>query len=347
MAVVETRKLTKVFTRGELGAVNEVDLLVREGEFLVFLGPSGSGKTTLLRMIAGLEEPTRGEVLIGGREVTRLPPRDRGIAMVFQSYALYPHLSVRKNIAFPLKAQKVPREKHAAKVEWASSLLGIGHLLDRRPRELSGGERQRVALARAIVREPQVFLLDEPLSNLDAKLRASAREELSRFHERVGTTTIYVTHDQVEAMAMGDRVVVLAKGVVRQIGSPREVYDEPADTFVATFLGSPPMNLMEADEVIAGFRPEHLLPAELVHGPAVPLRLQVTNVEYLGAERIVYGLLRGGRFDGQRVIARIPTTVPAAFAVDEVHDLAVAEERLKFFDRASGRRTGHREFAWR
>ncbi len=245
MAVVETRKLTKVFKEGELGAVNEVDLETREGEFLVFLGPSGSGKTTLLRMIAGLEQPTAGEILIGGKVVNDLTPRERRIAMVFQSYALYPHLSVYNNIAFPLKAQKVPKNTHKEKVEWAASLLGIGGLLQRKPRELSGGERQRVALARAIVREPAVFLLDEPLSNLDAKLRLSAREELERFHRRVGTTTIYVTHDQVEAMAMGDRIMVLNKGVVRQLGTPKEVYDDPADTFVATFLGSPPMNLIE------------------------------------------------------------------------------------------------------
>ena len=257
MAVVETRNLTKVFKEGELGAVNNVDLETREGEFLVFLGPSGSGKTTLLRMIAGLETPTAGEILIGGRVVNNLTPRERRIAMVFQSYALYPHLSVYKNIAFPLKAQKVPKATHKEKVEWAASLLGIDALLNRKPRELSGGERQRVALARAIVREPSVFLLDEPLSNLDAKLRLSAREELERFHRRVGTTTIYVTHDQVEAMAMGDRIMVLNKGVVRQIGTPKEVYDDPADTFVATFLGSPPMNLIEISGVIAGFRPEH------------------------------------------------------------------------------------------
>jgi multiple sugar transport system ATP-binding protein len=201
MAVVETRNLTKVFKEGHLGAVNNVTLETREGEFLVFLGPSGSGKTTLLRMIAGLENPTSGEILIGGKVVNNLSPRDRRIAMVFQSYALYPHLSVYKNIAFPLKAQKVPKDQHQKKVEWAAGLLGIGALLDRKPRELSGGERQRVALARAIVREPAVFLLDEPLSNLDAKLRASAREELERFHRSVGTTSIYVTHDQVEAMA--------------------------------------------------------------------------------------------------------------------------------------------------
>src|SRR6201993_3920373 len=225
MAVVETRNVTKIFKEGEMGAVNEVDLETREGEFLVFLGPSGSGKTTLLRMIAGLESPTSGEILIGGKVVNDLTPRERRIAMVFQSYALYPHLTVYKNIAFPLKAQKVPKNLHKEKVEWAASLLGIGALLERKPRELSGGERQRVALARAIVREPAVFLLDEPLSNLDAKLRLSAREELEQFQKRVGTTTIYVTHDQVEAVGMGDRVVVMNLGSVRQIGTPAEVYD--------------------------------------------------------------------------------------------------------------------------
>src|SRR5499425_991374 len=312
MAIVETRAVTKVYKQGQLGAVNDVDLKTDEGEFLVFLGPSGSGKTTLLRMIAGLETPTAGEVLIGGQVVNHLTPRERRIAMVFQSYALYPHLTVYKNIAFPLKAQKVPKAEHRQKVEWAAGLLGIGQLLERKPRELSGGERQRVALARAIVREPTVFLLDEPLSNLDAKLRASAREELEQFHRRVGTTTIYVTHDQVEAMAMGDRVVVLHQGIVRQIGTPQEVYDEPEDTFVATFLGSPPMNLVEAEDTIVGFRPESLLPAEvLVHssrseqaeqvrrehqlgtkqGNIIPLRFRIDNLEYLGSERILYGVL--------------------------------------------------------
>ena len=311
MAVVETRKLTKVFKQGELGAVNDVNLVTHEGEFLVFLGPSGSGKTTLLRMIAGLEHPTAGEILIGGRVVNDLSPRERRIAMVFQSYALYPHLTVYKNIAFPLRAQKAikvdksvgmmerfktRRKLEKEKVQWAASLLGIGGLLHRKPRELSGGERQRVALARAIVREPSVFLLDEPLSNLDAKLRASAREELERFHRRIGTTTIYVTHDQVEAMAMGDRVVVLHQGYVRQIGSPKEVYDQPADTFVATFLGSPPMNLVENGDVIVGFRPEQFRPsAQVSDSNKVPFRFRVENVEYLGSEWIVSGVLTGDR----------------------------------------------------
>jgi len=346
MAVLETRRLTKVFKTGNEGAVNEVDLVSREGEFLVFLGPSGSGKTTLLRMIAGLEEPTRGEVLIGGRDVTRLPPRERGIAMVFQSYALYPHLSVRENIRFPLKAQKVPKATHEQKVTWAANLLSIGHLLDRRPRELSGGERQRVALARAIVREPSLFLLDEPLSNLDAKLRASARDELSQFHKRIGTTTVYVTHDQVEAMAMGNRILVLEKGVVRQIGTPREVYDEPADTFVATFLGSPPMNLLENGGVIAGFRPERLAPAAVAQGPATRFRLRITNVEYLGSERIIYGVFEGGRFAGKKVVSRLPMSTPGTFRADDVLDFAVARDQLKFFDKATGQRTQPRELDW-
>jgi multiple sugar transport system ATP-binding protein len=346
MATVETRRLTKVFGKAKLGAVNDVDLLSRDGEFLVCLGPSGSGKSTLLRMIAGLEEPTRGEVLIGGKVVTDLPPRARGIAMVFQSYALYPHLSVERNIAFPLKAAGMPKEKRRQRVEWAAGLLGIGHLLARRPRELSGGERQRVALARAIVREPTVFLLDEPLSNLDAKLRASAREELSSFHKRVRTTTVYVTHDQVEAMAMGDRIVVLNEGAVRQIGTPREVYDEPADTFVATFLGSPPMNLAQDGELVVGFRPEAVQPAAAVRQPSLPLRLRISTVEYLGSERIVYGVGDGGILAGRKVVARLGASASAGYGEDAVHEFAVAERDLKFFERASGKRTARREFAW-
>ncbi len=345
MAVVETRKLTKVFKQGELGAVNEVDLETREGEFLVFLGPSGSGKTTLLRMIAGLEHPTAGEILIGGKVANDLTPRERRIAMVFQSYALYPHLSVYNNIAFPLKAQNVPRNLHKQKVEWASSLLGIGALLQRKPRELSGGERQRVALARAIVREPSVFLLDEPLSNLDAKLRLSAREELERFHRRVGTTTIYVTHDQVEAMAMGDRIMVLNKGVVRQLGTPKDVYDDPADTFVATFLGSPPMNLIEYEDLIVGIRPEHFRLAEDVKETnKAAFKFRVENVEYLGAEFILSGLLTGGKADGKKVIARL--LLGHSFEVGSTYDFAVADRHLKFFDRTTEKKVPARALTW-
>jgi len=344
MAVVETRDLTKVFKEGQVGAVNNVNLETREGEFLVFLGPSGSGKTTLLRMIAGLETPTSGEILIGGRVVNDLSPRDRRIAMVFQSYALYPHLSVYKNIAFPLKAQNVKKELHEEKVEWAASLLGIGALLDRKPRELSGGERQRVALARAIVREPAVFLLDEPLSNLDAKLRASAREELERFHRRVGTTTIYVTHDQVEAMAMGDRVMVLNKGIVRQLGTPTDVYDNPADTFVATFLGSPPMNLAELGDVIVGFRPEHFRPVSTVTDTAVPFRFKVENIEYLGSEWIVSGTLTGGKLDGRKIFSRLSSVQD--LQLGGTYDFAVLHRQLKFFDHSSDKRVEPRAISW-
>ncbi len=349
MAVVETRHITKIFKEGELGAVNDVNLQTEEGEFLVLLGPSGSGKSTLLRMIAGLETPTVGQVFIGGNDVTALTPRERRIAMVFQSYALYPHLTVYDNIAFPLKAQKVPRDQHRQKVEWASSLLGIGHLLKRKPRELSGGERQRVALARAMVRQPTVFLLDEPLSNLDAKLRASAREEIEQFQKRVGTTTIYVTHDQVEAMAMGDRVAVLHKGVVRQIGSPKEAYEEPADTFVATFLGSPPMNLLEHDDVIVGFRPEHFRPAAVARaGNRINFRFRLNLVEFLGSEWILYGTIDGGRFNGQAIISRLPSTITgdAPKETDRTYDFAVAESDLKFFDRSTEVRTEARSLTW-
>ena len=245
MATVETRAIRKVFQ--EHTAVDGVDLQTREGEFLVLLGPSGCGKTTLLRMIAGLEQQTSGDILIGGRVVNDLPPRERKIAMVFQSYALYPHMTVEKNIAFPLKAQKVDPKTIDDRIRTAAAMFGIERLLQRKPRQLSGGERQRVALARAMVREPDVFLLDEPLSNLDAKLRHMARDELQQFQRRLKTTTVYVTHDQVEAMGLGDRIAVMSAGKVRQLGRPQDVYNDPADTFVAGFLGSPPMQFFEND----------------------------------------------------------------------------------------------------
>ncbi|HKP63868.1 MAG TPA: ABC transporter ATP-binding protein [Polyangiales bacterium] len=344
MAIVETRGLRKVFANAETAAVNGIDLQTKEGEFLVFLGPSGSGKSTLLRMIAGLEAPSAGEILIGGQVVNAQSPRERRIAMVFQSYALYPHLSVYENIAFPLKAQGVPRAQHADKVKWAAGLLGLERLFARKPRELSGGERQRVALARAIVREPAVFLLDEPLSNLDAKLRLSAREELEHFHRRIGTTTIYVTHDQVEAMAMGDRIVVLHQGTVRQIGTPREVYDEPADAFVASFLGSPPMNLFEDGEFLVGFRPEHLQPTAAANPGALSFALRVQNLEYLGSEWILYAKIEEGRFAQREVIARLPAGA-SGYGVGQSHDFSVATEHLHFFDKAKQTRLAARP-AW-
>jgi multiple sugar transport system ATP-binding protein len=341
MAIVQTRALTKVFRQGSVGAVVDVDLESREGEFLVLLGPSGSGKTTLLRMIAGLEEPTSGQILIGGEVVNDLTPRERRIAMVFQSYALYPHLTVLGNIVFPLKAQRVARPEREKKAQRAADLLGIGHLLSRRPRELSGGERQRVALARAIVREPTVFLLDEPLSNLDAKLRASAREELEQFQRRIGTTMIYVTHDQIEAMAMGDRVVVMHQGRVRQIGTPADVYDDPADTFVATFLGSPPMNLVETPEATVGFRPEHFLPAggsASASPSTLSLSFRLDHEEYLGSERILYGRLEGGQFHGAKAVSRLPATFHPGAAHGTVLPFQVERRKLKFFDRETGTR---------
>jgi multiple sugar transport system ATP-binding protein len=342
MAVVEARGLRKAYAghkRQSVHAVDGVDLATGEGEYLVLLGPSGCGKTTLLRTIAGLETPTEGDILIGGHVVTDLPPRDRKIAMVFQSYALYPHKTVAENIEFPLKSERLEKPERRKKVEWAADLLGIGHLADRRPRQLSGGERQRVALARALVREPSVFLLDEPLSNLDAKLRASARDELKRFQQRVRTTTIYVTHDQIEAMGLGDRIAVMYQGKIRQIGKPVEVYDDPADTFVATFIGSPPMNLVARDDRLVGFRPEHLLPErDVLAGDRRRVDFAVDRVEYLSGDRHLYGTLTGIG-EPTRVISRLPATVTAEVSPGESHAFAVAADRLRYFDAASGLRT--------
>ena len=337
MAIVEARAIKKNY--GNVAAVNGIDLLIGDGEFLVLLGPSGCGKTTLLRMIAGFETPDSGELLIGGRVVNDLPPRNRKIAMVFQSYALYPHMTVWDNIAFPLRNQRASSTVISEKVQWAASLFGIGHLLARKPRELSGGERQRVALARALVREPSVFLLDEPLSNLDAQLRSSARDELQQFQKRIGTTTIYVTHDQVEAMGLGDRIAVMKTGTVRQIGTPQEIYDEPADTFVAAFVGSPPMNILQHRDYLLGFRPEHFLPEAngSTRNDIVTIAFRVTRTEYLGGDRLLYGTL-GGAFAQQKVIARLPSTVNVRLEKDQIYDFTIEKAQLKFFDRATERR---------
>jgi ABC-type sugar transport system ATPase subunit len=338
---VEVLELTKRFPGADRDAVAAVSLATEEGEFLVLLGPSGCGKTTLLRMIGGLERQTAGSVRIGGNAVDGLPPRARGIAMVFQSYALYPHKSVRDNVLFPLRAAKLPRDVREERLQWATELLGIGHLLDRKPRHLSGGERQRVALARALVREPTVFLLDEPLSNLDAKLRALARDDLKEFQRRVGTTTIYVTHDQVEAMGMGDRIAVLSEGRVRQVGPPRDVYDDPADTFVATFLGSPPMNLVPRDGVLVGFRPESVRPASAGAQPPPDhrtLTMDVQRIEYLSGDRHLHGVVHG-LGEPTLVIARLPATETAPIEAGAPHDLVIAEDQLRFFDAGSGERT--------
>jgi len=335
---VEVRDLRKVYPGADAPAVDGVSLSVEEGEYLVLLGPSGCGKTTLLRTIAGLEHPTDGEVLIGGAVVNGLPPRARQIAMVFQSYALYPHKTVLGNIVFPLKATGMSREDREQRAKWAADLLGIGHLAGRRPRQLSGGERQRVALARALVREPRVFLLDEPLSNLDAKLRTSARDELKRFQQRVGTTTLYVTHDQAEAMGLGDRIAVMDHGSVKQVGPPVQVYDHPADTFVATFIGSPPMNLIPRGETLVGFRPEHLMPFAHVHGERIRVPLAIDRLEYLSGDRHVYGTATGLGED-TRVVARLPSTVRDPLEPGQTVEFGISAELVRFFDRESGLRS--------
>ena len=245
MAQIELEHITKVFAGGTV-AVDDVNLRVEDGEFMVLVGPSGCGKSTLLRMIAGLEEVTDGHIRVGGRDVTDLAPRRRDVAMVFQSYALYPHMSVRQNIGYGLKVRKTPKAETKRRVEEVAALLGLDELLDRRPAQLSGGQRQRVAMGRAIVREPQAFLMDEPLSNLDAKLRVGVRASLAQLHARLGVTTVYVTHDQTEAMTLGQRVAVMRDGRILQVDEPQTLYRQPVDLFVAAFIGTPAMNLVEA-----------------------------------------------------------------------------------------------------
>ena len=343
MSVVEIRDLVKRF--GKVTAVNGVNLEIREGEFLVILGPSGCGKTTTMRMIAGLEKPTSGKIYIGNRDVTLLPPRDRGIAMVFQSYALYPHMTVFENISFPLRARREPQGEIQEKVSAAARLLGIERLLERRPRQLSGGERQRVALCRALVKEPKVLLLDEPLSNLDAKLRASARDELLRFQRRTGITTIFVTHDQIEAMGMGDRIAVMNAGQVRQIGTPKEIYHDSQDTFVSTFLGSPGMNLLDVDDFLVGFRPEQFIPKQVAEGRngVREFPFYVNRIEYLGADRLLYGQVEGFGEDAL-IIARLPEAMDIPIAAEQKYDFAVSKKDLRFFNRETGKRIQPRDF---
>jgi multiple sugar transport system ATP-binding protein len=326
MATVTLEKVSKVYPNG-FEAVKELDLDVAEGELMVLVGPSGSGKTTALRMVAGLEEISSGTLLMGGKVVNDLAPKDRNVAMVFQSYALYPHMTVAENIGFSLKLRKVPKDEIKRKVKDAAQLLGLGDYLDRKPAQLSGGQRQRVAMGRAIVREPSVFLMDEPLSNLDAKMRVQMRSEISRIQRRVGVATFYVTHDQVEAMTMGDRVAVLHLGELQQVGTPQDLYERPDNLFVAAFIGSPAMNLFEAmisptgDEVkigaqtlglpeslrqarpalagyrdrkvVVGIRPESLIDAALGAAPpsGATLLADVELVEALGNELQVHFLI--------------------------------------------------------
>ena len=302
---VAVRGLRKTYSeshrnRAPVAALQDVDLEAQPGELLVIVGPSGSGKSTLLRCIAGLEKPDAGSVSIGSRDVTKMRPGDRDVAMVFQEYALYPHVSVSGNISFGLRARKVPVNEIAKRVASTAELLGLGELLLRKPPELSGGERQRVALARAIVRDPQAFLLDEPLSNLDAELRARTRADIRSLQRDLGKTMIYVTHDQVEAMTMGDRVAVLRSGAVVQIGTPTDVYDRPANTFVGSFFGSPPMNMFPAEispdhpsAASLGVRPEDV---SIVGREFAKLVGEVTLVETIGSEAIVHVGVDHGRF---------------------------------------------------
>ena len=347
MSIVQLSGLKKYFDA--VHAVDGVDLAIDQGEFLVILGPSGCGKTTLMRMIAGLEKPTAGRIHIGGDDVTDLPPRKRGVSMVFQSYALYPHMNVFNNIAFPLKAQR--REKKfnkriiREKVESTARLLEIDMLLDRRPRQLSGGQRQRVAIARAMVTQPAVLLLDEPLSNLDAKLRANARDELKDFQRSSDITAVFVTHDQIEAMGLGDRIVVMAEGKIQQIGSPQRIYDDPANEFVATFLGSPSMNILSSDSFRFGFRPEHFLPKTLHDKPENSriFKYYVKRVEYLGSDRLVYGYIHG--HDNDLTLAKVPSNVRVSLDIEGDYEFAVHNSDIKFFDKRSGRRIEAQDLA--
>ncbi|MBI4574967.1 MAG: sn-glycerol-3-phosphate ABC transporter ATP-binding protein UgpC [Planctomycetes bacterium] len=358
MARVEVRGVSKVYPGG-VRAVDRADLCVEDGEFLVLVGPSGCGKSTLLRMVAGLEEVSHGEVAIGGRVVNGVAPRDRDVAMVFQSYALYPHMTVGENLAFPLRMRRVGREAARARVEEVARTLGLDALLGRRPRELSGGQMQRVAVGRALVRQPAVFLFDEPLSNLDAKLRGELRVELKRLHQSLGATMIYVTHDQVEAMTLGERIVVMDRGVVQQVDTPLEVYDRPANRFVAGFLGSPPMNFLPARLAVRpdgapvlevdGVRldaPGPLLAAlESIRGEPLelgvrpedlhvaqdgPLEGQVEVVETLGDVSVLY-LARGGL----RFVARVESR--RRVAAGDACRFVVDPERLHVFHGAEGR----------
>src|SRR3954469_10014916 len=342
MAIVETKQLRKAFA--DHTAVDGVDLATREGEFLVLLGPSGCGKTTLLRMIAGLEKQTSGDIVIGGTVANDLPPRDRKIAMVCQSYTLYPPLTVAKNIAFPLKAGGTPKDQIEGRVQKAAGMFGIERLLHRKPRQLSGGERQRGALARAVVGGRACSPPDEPLSNLDAKLRTSARDELQHFQRRLGTTTIYVTHDQVEAMGLGHRIAGMKKGKVRQLGPPQEVYNDPADTFVAGFLGSAPMNFFERNGAMVGFRPEQMLPkgAYSTQEPLVHAWFRVDRVENLGSDRLLYGALRDLAPD-KKMIINLPFTVHLPVTEGQAYEFSIKEKDLKFFDKESGLRIAQRK----
>ena len=350
MASVTFQHLTKRFA-DDVVAVNDLDLEIDDGEFMVFVGPSGCGKTTALRCVAGLEEISSGWLRIGDRVVNSLPAKDRNIAMVFQSYALYPHMTVFQNLAFGLKLLKTPKADIKRRVEEAARILDLGRLLDRKPKQLSGGQRQRVALGRAIVREPAVFLMDEPLSNLDAKLRVQTRAEILRLQRRLETTTIYVTHDQIEAMTMGDRIAVMSAGVLQQVGTPKELYEHPTNIFVAAFIGSPAMNflrgrvedgvirfenasidvppsaggLTRGGEVIVGFRPEHMALRNGDTTPSARIPALVDVVEYLGDDELVHA-----KVGENEIVALLPAD--EQLQPGQEVELGVPVQRLHLFD---------------
>jgi multiple sugar transport system ATP-binding protein len=359
MATVSFDGATRIFPKSDRPAVDRLDLDVRDGEFLVLVGPSGCGKTTSLRMLAGLEHVDEGAILIDGKDVANLAPRDRDIAMVFQNYALYPHMNVAQNMAFALRMAKVSKAEIDERVRATARILEIEEYLERKPRQLSGGQRQRVAMGRAIVREPRVFLMDEPLSNLDAQLRVATRAEIAALQRKLGVTTLYVTHDQVEAMTLGDRVAVMRDGVLQQCDTPRALYEYPANAFVAGFIGSPPMNLVEGtvdpggvrlgsvvipvadrpprppgEKVTVGLRPESLALAS--PGSGVPAVISI--VEELGAEAFVYAELVNGTSPGsngkRNVIARVEPN--QALRSGELIHLGVKDGSMLFFDAETG-----------
>ena len=341
MASIELKNVIKRYGSGKTAnqVIHGVSAQIADGEFIVIVGPSGCGKSTLLRMVAGLEEVSDGQVCIGGKVVNDLEPSDRDIAMVFQNYALYPHMSVFENMAYGLKIANVPLDEIKARVDKAAKILELAPYLDRKPKALSGGQRQRVAMGRAIVRQPQVFLFDEPLSNLDAKLRAQTRLEIQKLHRELGITSLFVTHDQVEAMTLAQRMIVMNGGVMEQFGTPEEVYTRPASTFVASFIGSPPMNLLKnapdaQPGLITGVRPEHL--------DITPTgwALQVEAVEMLGAERLIYGKwahkLHAADADELLIIrTEESAAVPALGATLHV---TPRPDRIHHFDASTGKR---------
>jgi sn-glycerol 3-phosphate transport system ATP-binding protein len=328
MAGVSIRNVFKSFNAVKV--IQGISMDIEDGEFVVMVGPSGCGKSTLLRMIAGLETITSGEIAIGERVVNDLEPKDRDIAMVFQNYALYPHMSVYENMSYGLRIKGFSKEIISQRVSRAAEILELKGFLGRKPRELSGGQRQRVAMGRAIVREPQVFLFDEPLSNLDAKLRVQMRGELQALHRRLGTTSLFVTHDQVEAMTLAQRMIVMNGGRAEQIGEPLEVYARPATTFVAGFIGSPPMNLVPREGRILGVRPEHLEPCA---PPQAMFTIDVDLIEPLGADIIVYGHI--GDAESTRIAARLPADAKAQAGKLPVR---YSPTHAHWFDAASGKR---------